>query len=108
MEFSIVTISAFVGALNELVKKIASIYGKDLNKFIPIFSIVFGIMLGIAGYFIPNVAMGNNIVEAIFIGISAGAAATVCHQVYKQLKPEALPEEAFESEEEKTDPESDE
>ena len=88
MEFSIVTISAFVGVLNEVVKKIASIFNKDINKFIPLFSIGFGIILGICGYFIPNVKMGNNIIEAIFIGISSGAAATGCHQVYKQLKPE--------------------
>ncbi len=100
MEFSIVTISAFVGVLNEVVKKIASIFNKDINKFIPLFSICFGIILGICGYFIPNVKMGNNIIEAIFIGISSGAAATGCHQVYKQLKPEELPEEAFETEEE--------
>ena len=103
MEFSIVTISAFVGILNECVKKIASIFGKDLNKFIPLFSILFGIILGISGYYIPNVVMGNNIVEAIFIGISAGAAATGCHQIYKQLKPEELPEEAFETEEDKSE-----
>jgi Na+-translocating ferredoxin:NAD+ oxidoreductase RnfA subunit len=103
MEFSIVTISAFVGILNEVVKKIASSLGKDVNKFIPICSIVFGIILGISGFYIPNVEMGNNIIEAIFIGISAGAAATGCHQIYKQLQPEQLPPEAFEDVEVESD-----
>ena len=49
------------------------------------FSIVFGIVLGIIGFYIPNVEMGNNIVEAIFIGIAAGSAATGVNQIGKQL-----------------------
>ena len=87
-EFSIVTITVFVTSLNECVKHVAKSLGKDVNKYIPIFSMVFGIMLGIAGYYLPNVTMGNNILEAIFIGLSAGASATGCHQVYKQLSKE--------------------
>lgn len=87
-EFSIVTITVFVTSLNECVKHVAKSLGKDVNKYIPIFSMIFGIMLGIAGYYLPNVTMGNNILEAIFIGLSAGASATGCHQVYKQLSKE--------------------
>ena len=49
------------------------------------FSIIFGIVLGIIGFYIPNVEMGNNIVEAIFIGIAAGSAATGVNQIGKQL-----------------------
>lgn len=91
LEFSIATITAFVGFLNELVKLISKkCFDKELNRYIPLFSIVFGLILGIAGYFIPNVEMGNNIIEAIFIGISAGCAATGIHQVGKQLQPEKL------------------
>ena len=85
MEFSIVTISMFVAALNEVTKMIAKTFGYKINRLIPIFSLVYGVALGIIGYFTPNVAMGNNLVEAIFIGLSAGAASTGCHQVYKQL-----------------------
>lgn len=91
LEFSIATITAFVGFLNELVKLISKkCFDKDLNKYIPLFSIAFGLILGIVGYLIPNVEMGNNIVEAIFIGISAGCAATGIHQVGKQLQPEKI------------------
>ena len=85
MEFSIVTISAFVAALNEVTKVIAKTFGYKINRLIPIFSLIYGVGLGIAGYFTPNVQMGNNLVEAIFIGLSAGAASTGCHQIYKQL-----------------------
>ena len=89
MQFSIMTISAFVAALNECVKWVAKGFGwKDVNRFIPIFSLVFGAGLGIWGYFIPSVNMGDNIIESLFIGLAAGAAATGCHQVYKQLAKE--------------------
>lgn len=86
LEFSIVTISSFVGALNQIVKYISkSVFKKDISKYIPLFSIGFGIILGVAGYYIPKVEMGSNIIEAIFIGIAAGSAATGFHQVGKQL-----------------------
>jgi len=75
-----------VTLLNECTKTIAKLtVKKDVSKYIPACSIVFGIILGIAGYYTTGVDMGNNIVEAIFIGISAGAAATGIHQVGKQL-----------------------
>lgn len=86
LEFSIITISSFVTMLDEFVKTFAKlVFKKDISKFIPIFSVVFGVILGIVGYYIPEVAMGNNIVEAIFIGISAGSAATGVNQIGKQL-----------------------
>ena len=86
LEFSIITISSFVTVLNEFVKTFSNIvFKKDISRIIPILSVVFGIALGVAGYYIPNVEMGNNIIEAIFIGISAGSAATGVNQISKQL-----------------------
>ena len=85
MEFSIVTISAFVAILNETTKTIAKSLGYNINRLIPICSLIFGVILGVVGYYTPNVQLGNNLIEAIFIGLSAGAASTGCHQVYKQL-----------------------
>lgn len=89
LEFTAITLAAFVVALNEVVKIIAvAITGDEekIKRYIPIFSLVFGVILGIIGYFMPNVAMGNNIVEAIFFGLASGASATGYHQVFKQLK----------------------
>lgn len=86
LEFSIITISTFVAILNEVVKYISSsVFKKNITRYIPMFSIIFGIILGIVGFYIPDVDMGSNIVEAIFIGISAGSAATGVHQIGKQL-----------------------
>lgn len=86
LEFTIATISVFVAALNELVKTISTkCFNYDIKKFIPLFSVGFGLILGILGYFAPNVTMGNNIIEAIFIGIAAGGNAVGFHQIYKQL-----------------------
>lgn len=86
MQLSIVTIGAFVGILNQATKYIAENFiKKDISKFIPIFSVIYGIILGIIGFYLPNADMGSNLVEAIFIGISAGSASTGVHQIGKQL-----------------------
>ena len=92
LEFSIITISSFVTMLDEFVKTFSNlVFKKDISKFIPIFSVVFGVILGIIGYYIPSVEMGNNIVEAVFIGISAGSAATGVNQITKQLNKKEPP-----------------
>lgn len=86
LEFSIVTITAFVAALNECVKYVGkTAFKKDMNPYIPIFSLSFGIVLGICGYFTSGVEMGHNLIEAVFIGLTAGATSTGIHQVGKQL-----------------------
>ena len=85
-ELTIVTIGAFVAALNQATKYIATNFIKrDISKFIPICSVIYGLVLGIIGFYLPNANMGSNLVEAILIGISAGSASTGCHQIVKQL-----------------------
>lgn len=86
LEFSIVSISAFVSVLNELTKTIANnCFKKSVNRYIPIFSLVYGVALAICGFYIPDTYFGNNLVEAIFIGLSAGGAAVGVHQTFHQL-----------------------
>ena len=85
-ELTIVTIGAFVAALNQATKYIATNFIKrDISKFIPICSVVYGLILGIIGFYLPNANMGSNLAEAVLIGISAGSASTGCHQIVKQL-----------------------
>ena len=86
LQFSILTIGTFVTMLDSITIFIGkACFKKDIRKVIPIFSLIFGLILGIAGYYTPNVEMGANLIEAIFIGLSAGAAATGVNQVGKQL-----------------------
>ena len=86
LEFSIITIGSFVTMLDSITKYIGKFcFKKDISRAIPIFSIIYGVALGICGFYTPNVEMGKNLVEAVFIGISAGAAATGINQVGKQL-----------------------
>ena len=92
LEFSIITITSFVSILDSctiLIEKNLCKQNdptkKDFKRFIPIFSLVYGVILGLLGYFMPDVDMGKNVVEAIFVGLSAGAAATGVNQVGKQL-----------------------
>ena len=85
-ELTIVTIGAFVAALNQATKYIATNFIKrDISKFIPICSVIYGLVLGIIGFYLPNANMGSNLAEAVLIGISAGSASTGCHQIVKQL-----------------------
>lgn len=86
LEFSIITISSFVTMLDSITRYIGKFcFKKDIGKVLPIFSILYGIALGVCGFYTPNVEMGANLIEAIFIGLSAGAAATGINQVGKQL-----------------------
>lgn len=86
LQFSILTIGTFVTLLDSITIFIGkACFKKDIKKIIPIFSLIFGLILGIAGYYTPNVEMGANLIEAVFIGLSAGAAATGINQVGKQL-----------------------
>jgi len=86
MQFSIITITSFVTLLNDIVIYIAKTsFDKDVKKYIPITSIIFGMILGAFGYCIPDMDTGSNLVESLFLGISAGASAVGINQVGKQL-----------------------
>ena len=86
LEFSIITISTFVTVLVSTTRYIAkACFNKDISRTLPIFAIIYGVALAVAGYYIPDVEMGKNVIEAVFIGLSTGAAATGFNQVGKQL-----------------------
>jgi ammonia channel protein AmtB len=71
--------------MNELTKTVAkNVFNKDINKFIPIFSLVYGIILGLVGYFCGAGGFEKP-VESVFIGLASGAAATGYHQIGHQL-----------------------
>ena len=83
--FSIATIGIFVFIIDTITKTVFKSIGKESwYRFIPLCSLIYGLVLGVAGYYIPDVEMGNNIIEAIFIGLAAGSGSTGIHQLYRQ------------------------
>lgn len=84
IEFGITSIGFFVGMINQGVKYLFKDTKIDINRWLPVLSVVFGILLGIIGYFTPDVDMGGNILTAIFVGAASGSSATCIHQIYKQ------------------------
>lgn len=73
-------ICLFIGA------GLKAIGNETLKKFIPTLCAVSGSILSIlAFYTIPNFIPANNWLEALYIGIGSGLAATGLHQVYKQF-----------------------
>ena len=98
LEFSIITIGSFVTMLDSITRYIGKFcFKKDIGRVLPIFSIIYGVALGICGFYTPNVEMGANLIEAVFIGLSAGAAATGINQVGKQLNKKSKEEETEEN-----------
>lgn len=93
MKLSIVTIGAFVAAMNEATKYIGTNFiKKDISKFIPICSVIYGILLALIGYlFVPDSELGNDFIEAVIIGISAGSASTGIHQIGRQISKSEQP-----------------
>ena len=86
LQFSIITITTFVTMLVSTTRYIATAcFRKDISRTLPLFSLIYGVGLAIAGYYLTNVDMGNNVIEAFFIGLAAGGAATGFNQVGKQL-----------------------
>lgn len=73
-------ICLFIGAA------LKAIGNETLKKFIPTLCAVSGSILSIlAFYTIPNFIPANNWLEALWIGVGSGLAATGLHQVYKQF-----------------------
>jgi hypothetical protein len=60
-------------------------FRKDISKVLPLFSIIYGVTLGLLGFFCTDIDMGKNFIEAFFIGLAAGSSATGFNQIGKQL-----------------------
>lgn len=101
MKLSIVTIGAFVAAMNQATKYIGNNFIKrDISKFIPICSVIYGILLALIGFFfVPDSEMGNDFIEAIIVGISAGSASTGLHQIGRQISKSNNSDESIASDE---------
>lgn len=86
LQFSIITITTFVTMLVSTTRYIATAcFRKDISKVLPLFSIIYGVTLGLLGFFCTDIDMGKNFIEAFFIGLAAGSSATGFNQIGKQL-----------------------
>ena len=57
------------------------------TSLIPMWAAVLGAVLGVvAFYVVPEIVPAENVLVAIFIGMSSGLAATGTNQVFKQIK----------------------
>jgi len=87
MQGTIIAITSFVTLINDAIIYIAKhTFDFDIKKYIPLISVVLGMLLGIICYFTPDVNTGETWIEAVFIGISAGSAATGINQIGKQME----------------------
>ena len=82
---SVPAIATAVYLLIEVLKKAFNNSEKFL-RFIPLISLVIGVIAGIICYFfIPSIIPAPNIVVAIIIGGASGLTATGTNQIVKQL-----------------------
>ena len=87
MQGTIIAITSFVTLINNVIIYIAKhTFGFDIKRYIPLISVGIGWLLGIICYLTPDVDTGETWLEAMFIGISAGSAATGINQIGKQIE----------------------
>ena len=86
MDFaSVPIITLLVYWLNELVKQITN-NNENFKRFIPIFSTLSGMILGVVVFYaFPSMEIAKNVLYAIGVGGVSGLAATGSNQIFKQL-----------------------
>lgn len=87
METSLIMITLVTGVLSQIVKKsLPKFTTKDLTNFIPIVSILFGVILSIICYFTGFLYVGDGLFESIIYGVIAATGMTGLHQVPTQIR----------------------
>ena len=85
---SVPAIAAAVYFIIEILKKAFNNSEKFL-RFIPLISLIIGIVAGIiCFYFIPSIIPATNVIVAIIIGGASGLTATGTNQIFKQINKE--------------------
>jgi len=82
---SVPAIAVAVYFIIEVLKKAFNNNEKFL-RFIPLISLIIGIVAGIiCFYFIPSIIPATNVIVAIIIGGASGLTATGTNQIFKQI-----------------------
>lgn len=85
---SVPAIATAVYLIIEILKKALNNNEKFL-RFIPLISLIIGIVAGIiCFYFIPSIIPATNVIVAIIIGGASGLTATGTNQIFKQINKE--------------------
>lgn len=88
MDMGFATVGAIV-VICYFVAYCVKTFGK-IDKWIPVICGLSGLLLGVVGFYTMADFPGNDIVEAMAVGIASGFAATGVNQVYKQLKKDGV------------------
>lgn len=84
---SIPVIVSIVYLVMAIYKKLVENKATIWTSLIPMWAAILGAALGVlAFYVVPEIVPAENVLVAIFIGMSSGLAATGTNQVFKQIK----------------------
>lgn len=86
--YAIPIITATVATLDQATKWFCNvILHKNVNKYIPMFSVVFGLIVGIVCWWQFNELLPDNTTwfQSMVIGVTSGSSSTGLHQIEKQL-----------------------
>ena len=83
---SIPVIVSIVYLVMAIYKKLVSDKATIWTSLIPMWAAILGAALGVlAFYVVPEIVPAENVLVAIFVGMSSGLAATGTNQVFKQI-----------------------
>lgn len=89
MEYlNLISVPAIATAVYLIIEVIKKAFNNDekFKRFIPLVSLVLGVLSGIlCFYFIPDIITATNVVSAMVIGAASGLTATGTNQIFKQL-----------------------
>ncbi len=88
---NIISVPAIATAVYFLIEVLKKAFNNNVkfSRFIPLISLIIGIVAGvICFYFIPSIIPATNVILAIIIGGASGLTATGTNQIFKQINKE--------------------
>lgn len=87
METSLLLITFIAGLIAEAFKKILpKLTTKNISHFIPVISLISGIIISIICFYTNTMNVGETLIQAIIIGAIGGAGMTGLHQLPTQMR----------------------
>lgn len=87
METSLLLITFIAGLIAEAFKKILpKLTTKNISHFIPVISLISGIIISIICFYTNTMNVGETLIQAIIVGAIGGAGMTGLHQLPTQMR----------------------